>query len=106
MGFKVDRRAGGPTSFIGVIFAVIFVIRADAQTNSSAGIAWNNIPPAIGADSSVVIPNLVSSRGASTGVRFQMLSRFNGADQNGTISSTAFPANRNPGFSVRKYRNR
>jgi hypothetical protein len=95
MGFKLRHTIGHAFSILHLILAAGLLLPAVAvaQTNSSTGISWNNITTAIGSNSSGIIENLISSGGASTAVRFQMLSRFNGADENGTISSMAFPAN-------------
>jgi hypothetical protein len=88
MGFKAPSICTGAA-----ILLAASLLQTSAQTNSTSGIAWNNITPAIGADTSGAIANLITSQGKTSGIRFQMLSRFNAADQNGSLSSKAFPAN-------------
>jgi lysophospholipase L1-like esterase len=51
---------------------------------------WNNIST-IGASNTGALSNLLTSTGIQTPVDFQMVSRFNGANENGTTSSTNFP---------------
>jgi lysophospholipase L1-like esterase len=61
-----------------------------ALTNSS--VSWNNVSPAIGGSSTATLSNLVTSGGVSSPLVLRMVSRFNGANENGTTSSTKFPA--------------
>ncbi|MGV3773424.1 MAG: GDSL-type esterase/lipase family protein [Verrucomicrobiales bacterium] len=52
---------------------------------------WNNIT-AIGSTDSGALSNLVSTSGRATTVALKMVSRFNGANENGATTSTNFPA--------------
>jgi hypothetical protein len=52
---------------------------------------WNNVVPAVGGSSSGVLTNLLSASGSNTGASLQMVARFNGANANGTSTSTLFP---------------
>lgn len=54
--------------------------------------AWNNVTDQIGSTSTGVLANLVTVRNSVTGVSLVMLKRFNGANTNGTLASTQFPA--------------
>jgi hypothetical protein len=74
-----------------LFLAVAWLIPTRAQSTNS-GISWNNITASIGSSSSAKLSNLLTSRGAASAVTFQMLARFNAADQNGTLSSKNFPA--------------
>ncbi|HNS21646.1 MAG TPA: GDSL-type esterase/lipase family protein [Sedimentisphaerales bacterium] len=53
---------------------------------------WNNVTDQIGSSSTGVLANLVTVRGTVTGASLVMISRFNGANTNGTLASTLFPA--------------
>lgn len=55
-------------------------------------IQWNNLTTSLGATQDGELPGLVTTNGTETAVRLQMLSRFNGANVNGTTASTRFPA--------------
>lgn len=55
------------------------------------GLAWNNVPTAVGSDPAARVSGLVSTNGTATGTALQMLSRFNGANLNGATTSTVFP---------------
>jgi hypothetical protein len=54
---------------------------------------WNNITEIIGTSGSGQLSNLVTTWGASADIGLAMISRFNGANQNGTLASTVFPPN-------------
>ncbi|HOY59431.1 MAG TPA: hypothetical protein PK640_15020 [Verrucomicrobiota bacterium] len=54
---------------------------------------WNNITEAIGTSPDGRLPNLATTANLSTDIGFEMLSRFNGADREGSATSSAFPAN-------------
>lgn len=66
---------------------------ADALSggSGSASVAWNNVT-SIGSSSAASLANAVTMSGVTTGVALQMISRFNGANENGTTMSTLFPA--------------
>ena len=52
---------------------------------------WNNIG-SVGSSNSGTLSNLVNTAGIVSTASFQMQSRFNGANENGTTASTIFPA--------------
>lgn len=58
---------------------------------SASAIHWNNVPASVGASSAGRITGIVSTEGTVTGVSFRMTSRFNGANENGTLGSLLFP---------------
>jgi len=62
-----------------------------SSASDTAGEFWNNVTPAIGASNTGVLRNLVTMGHVSTDVDLVMLSRFNGANQNGTLASSEFP---------------
>ena len=59
---------------------------ADDPDNS-----WNNVTEQVGSSSSGVLANLVTINNTVTDVGLVMLSRFNGANTNGTLASAVFP---------------
>ncbi len=52
---------------------------------------WNNIPEAIGTSATGQLTNIVTAGNAASGLGLVMLSRFNGANANGTVAATQFP---------------
>jgi hypothetical protein len=54
---------------------------------------WNNVTPAVGSTSSGWLTNLVTAANAPTTVGLVMLSRFNGANENGTLNAFFLPPN-------------
>ena len=54
---------------------------------------WNNVTDGIGATVGARLDNLVTDRNVPTAVGLVILSRFNGANTNGTLASTQFPPN-------------
>jgi lysophospholipase L1-like esterase len=52
---------------------------------------WNNVTVAIGSTDDGKLENLVATNSTATTINLEMLSRFNGANENGTSSSTNFP---------------
>ncbi len=58
---------------------------------ASSALHWNNVPSSIGASHTGRIEGIVATDGTVTGVSFRMRSRFNGANENGTLSSLLFP---------------
>jgi hypothetical protein len=52
---------------------------------------WNNITTTIGGTSSGQLPDLVTSQNTVTASSLVMLSRFNGANENGTLAFAALP---------------
>jgi hypothetical protein len=52
---------------------------------------WNNVTDAIGSSSTAQLPNLVTTLNATSVVNFVMVSRFNGANEVGTLEPTLFP---------------
>ncbi len=57
-----------------------------------ASAAWNNITPTIGGTDTGTLGAIVTTNGTATGMGLQMVSRFNGANSNGTTGSTNFPS--------------
>lgn len=53
--------------------------------------SWNNITPAIGATATGQLMAAVTTANVATGVNLMMISRFNGANENGTQTSGAYP---------------
>ncbi|MBX3747997.1 MAG: hypothetical protein KF833_22040 [Verrucomicrobiae bacterium] len=53
---------------------------------------WNNVTASLGAQDGGVLSPVVSADGAATEVRLQIVSRFNGANENGTGQSGLFPS--------------
>ena len=53
--------------------------------------AWNNITPAIGGTSTGQLTAAVTTANGATGVNLVMISRFNGANENGTQTSGSYP---------------
>lgn len=58
-----------------------------------SGDVWNNVTEGIGASSAGVLHNVVTVRNTQTDIDLVMVSRCNGANQNGTLASAAFPQN-------------
>lgn len=58
---------------------------------SGPGLAWNNVPTAVGTDPAGRVTGLVSTNGTATAMTLQMVSRFNGANLNGATNATVFP---------------
>lgn len=56
-----------------------------------ASTAWNNVG-SVATSNTGSMANLRSTAGVATGLGLQMVSRFNGANESGTTSSTLFPA--------------
>jgi len=54
---------------------------------------WNNVTTAVGSSSTAQLTNLVTAANTLTTVGLVMLSRFNGANENGTLSSPGLPPN-------------
>lgn len=76
--------------------ALLFDFGADATqtTGGSTGavLHWNNLPAGTGADDFGLVPNLLLTDGNTTDISLQMVSRFNGANENGTTASGLYPA--------------
>ncbi|HNQ87275.1 MAG TPA: SGNH/GDSL hydrolase family protein [Verrucomicrobiota bacterium] len=53
---------------------------------------WNNVTPAVGSSSTGRLEGLVTTGGLVTDVSLQMLSRFNGANENGATGASKYPA--------------
>jgi hypothetical protein len=51
---------------------------------------WNNVTPTIGDTSSGQLANLVTDENVSTGTKISMVSRFNGANSSGTLTSSMY----------------
>jgi len=66
---------------------------ADAQAGvgGTLPVAWNNVTSQ-GTSNTGALANVVNTAGVATGVGLQMVSRFNGANENGATTSTLFPA--------------
>jgi len=70
---------------------LLFDFGADGRPTTPASDpdnAWNNVPAAIGGNSAGVVPNVLLTDGTPTTINLQMVSRFNGANENGTEAST------------------
>jgi hypothetical protein len=68
---------------------------AETQTlpsGSTSTIYWNNVSASIAANPEGLVPDLILTDGTPTPIAFQRVSRFNGANENGTTSSTVYPA--------------
>jgi hypothetical protein len=59
--------------------------------NPTNGLYWNNITTAIGTSNTGQRLNLLTSDNVTSDVDFLMVSRFSGANTNGTQTSTVFP---------------
>jgi lysophospholipase L1-like esterase len=55
-------------------------------------VRWNNVTPEIGANDSGVLTNVLAADGEMTDIELRMISRFNAANESGTVASTLFPA--------------
>jgi hypothetical protein len=53
---------------------------------------WNNVTTTIGQSATGSLLNLVTTGNTVTGAGLMMLTRFNGANENGTLASTLFPS--------------
>lgn len=53
---------------------------------------WNNVPASLAALDDGVLGPLVTADGSATAIHLRMVSRFNGANENGTGQSDLFPA--------------
>ncbi len=53
---------------------------------------WNNVDPSVGGSDTAVLDTIVTASGTATPYGLQMVSRFNGANANGTQNSTVYPA--------------
>ncbi len=54
--------------------------------------AWNNVTDAIGTAVGAQLRNLVTTENVATSVSLVILTRFGGANTNGTLASPLFPA--------------
>ncbi len=54
--------------------------------------AWNNVTDGIGTTVGAKLSNAVTSDNVPTGIGLEILSRFGGANTNGTLASTQYPA--------------
>ena len=90
--------AAGTTS-IGVLRAQAILIDFGASATPTAkgpvpddpANFWNNVTDSIGATVGGQVPNLVATDNTPTGIGLVILSRFNGANTNGTLASAQFP---------------
>lgn len=55
-------------------------------------VRWNNVTSAIGASASGTLATVMATDGTPTGARLRMVSRFNGANENGTVAAAQYPA--------------
>ncbi len=55
------------------------------------GPSWNNITATLGVNPEGSLAGLVTTNGTATGMGFQMVARFNGANTSGTTAATVFP---------------
>ena len=76
-----------------ILFEILLVDfgSSSTPTETDADTAWNNIT-SVGVSDSGQLLNLVTVDGRTTRIDLVMLSRFNGANQNGTLASALFPA--------------
>lgn len=65
---------------------------ASTPTQDDLGNVWNNISEGVGCSDSGKLLDLVTLDGQTTQIDLVMLSRFNGANQSGTLESALFPA--------------
>jgi hypothetical protein len=66
-------------------------------TQTTGGVAptpiyWNNVTGSFAATDGNLLPNLVTTNNNPTDINLEIVSRFNGANENGTTVSTNFPA--------------
>jgi hypothetical protein len=61
------------------------------QGSPGVDLAWNNVPNTLAADPAGAVTDLVRADGAVTGIALRMVSRFNGANENGTTGTAPFP---------------
>lgn len=60
---------------------------------TAEGDQWNNVTPAVGSSDTGLLENLVTVDGTPTVIDWQMTSRFNGANENGTQEPAPYPVN-------------
>ncbi|MBN1505418.1 MAG: hypothetical protein JW955_01160 [Sedimentisphaerales bacterium] len=54
--------------------------------------SWNNVTDSIGGSTGGLLRNLVTTENVATDIGLEIVSRFNGANTNGTLASKQFPA--------------
>ncbi len=74
-------------------FGVASAITTNGTVPADPDNHWNNITEAIGGSSLGQLSNLVTTLNSTTDIGLTMISRFNGANQNGTTSSAILPMN-------------
>ncbi len=62
------------------------------SSHMTAADGWNNVTENLGSDAGAQLPNLVNAKNEATHLNLEILSRFNGANTNGTINSDHFTA--------------
>lgn len=73
---------------------LLFDVGADGRpttATSDPDNAWNNVTTVIGSTDTGALTNLVLADGKATTINLQMVSRFNGANENGTEFSAIYP---------------
>lgn len=64
---------------------------SDTPTNNDPNNTWNNVTQGVGCSDTGRIAALVDIDNVTTNIGLVMIRRFNGANTNGTLSSTVFP---------------
>lgn len=91
-GMSVTNRVPGPESHV-----FLFDFGATARTTELGAAPddptnyWNNVTADIGSSPTGQLTNLVTTRNLMTPLGLMILSRFNGANENGTLASPLFP---------------
>lgn len=65
---------------------------SNTPTKDDSENVWNNVTQSVGCSDSGVLASLVTTNGLATEAALVMLTRFNGANENGTLASTLYPA--------------
>ena len=60
-------------------------------TQTDPNNTWNNVTPEIGTSDTGILENMLTTGGIATPYDLQMVTRFNGVNENGTEFSTLFP---------------
>ncbi|MBX3747998.1 MAG: hypothetical protein KF833_22045 [Verrucomicrobiae bacterium] len=78
-----------PTAAMASVLLVDFGSTEHATVPGDAGqpLYWNNVTPSVGANDFGWLPDLIRTDGEFTTVSLEMVARFNGANENGTLAS-------------------
>ncbi len=84
----------------GVTKAQTYLIDFGGGTTTTRGPApddpdnyWNNVTSTLGATPNAVLAGLVTTRNNASAINLVIVSPFNGANENGTVASLAYPVN-------------